>query len=76
MSAKSNGRLRLTAKHRWGANFSTVEIGKNKIRQFWTDNGITVFEYDGYKTASLRKGYGLHKVSDKSKEAFESHCVD
>ena len=64
------------AKHRWGANFSTVEIGKNKIRQFWTDNGIDVFEYGGYETAELRKGYRLHKVSDKSKEAFSSHCVD
>lgn len=64
------------AKHRWGANFSTVEVGKNKIRQFFAGNNAELFEYRGFGTAELRKSYSLHKVSNKSKEAFSSHCVD
>src|SRR5947208_3841633 len=27
-------------RHRWGANFSTLEIGKERLRQWYRDHGI------------------------------------
>jgi len=63
-------------KHRWGKFFSTVEIGKNKIRQWFDDRGIERFEYRGFKTAELRKQYGYKKTSVKSADKFSAHCSD
>jgi hypothetical protein len=64
------------AKYQWGANFSTVEIGKARIRKFFDDRDIRVTEYRGFETQELRKQYGYKKIADKSADRFESHCCD
>ena len=46
------------AKYRWGGNFSTIEVGKNMIRNFFKDKEIKIFEYRGFETAEVRKRYG------------------
>jgi hypothetical protein len=64
--------------NRWGKNFSTVEIGKTKIKDFIIDkvsrDGFYTFE--GYETQNIRKGLGLKKSSHKDYKHFNSHCVD
>ena len=50
------------AAKRWGANFSTVEIGKAKIRAFFAEQKINVTEYKGHETRELRQGFGYHKT--------------
>jgi hypothetical protein len=64
------------AKYRWGANFSTVEIGKSRIRQTFAELHITIHEYKGWKTSETRQRYGYKKGSDKAADRFESHCSD
>jgi RRXRR protein len=64
------------AAKRWGANFSTVEIGKTKIREFLVDRHVNVTEYKGHETQELRQGFGYRKTKDKSEDRFESHCSD
>jgi hypothetical protein len=64
------------ATKRWGANFSTVEIGKAKIRAFCADRTINVTEYKGHDTQELRQRFSYRKIQDKSKDCFESHCCD
>ena len=64
------------AARKWGSNFSTMEIGKQAIRQWFTDSHITVAEYQGYETQELRKAFGYRKIKDKSADRFESHCCD
>ena len=64
------------AKHKWGKNFSTIEIGKNKIKKFIKSFGIEIFEYKGYETKGLREKYNYRKISNKYKDCFESHCCD
>lgn len=63
------------AKHKKGKNFSTVEIGKNKIREFIRERA-KLFEFKGYETKELREKYGYQKISDKSSDSFESHNCD
>ena len=63
-------------KHKWGANFSTVEIGKALIRRVFADLQITLHEYQGWETSETRKRYGYNKGSDKSADRFEAHCSD
>lgn len=60
----------------WGANFSTVEIGKAKVRGFLEGHGATVFTFQGHETKAIREGYGYRKTSDKSADKFEAHCSD
>lgn len=64
------------AKYRWGANFSTVEIGKQRLRGFFAERGAEVFDYRGWETKGLREYYGYHKSSDKSADVFTAHCSD
>jgi hypothetical protein len=64
------------AKHKWGKNFSTIEIGKTKIKEVISSFGIKIFEYKGWETKELREQYGYKKISSKSKDCFESHCCD
>jgi hypothetical protein len=63
------------SKHKWGKNFSTIEIGKNKIRQF-IRSIAKLYEYKGYETKELREQFGYKKISDKGKNCFESHNCD
>ena len=63
---------------KWGKNFSTIEVGKQKIFNYirsivGTENLIL---FNGYDTQEFRKRNGLHKSSDKSSKQFYSHCVD
>jgi hypothetical protein len=64
------------AMKRWGGNFSTVEIGKARIRGFFADRRINVTEYKGYETQELRTGFGYRKMSEKAADRFEAHCCD
>jgi hypothetical protein len=64
------------AKHRWGKNFSTVEIGKIRIKKFFIDHEAKVIEYRGYEIKELREKYGYHKTSSKSADIFTAHCSD
>ena len=64
------------ARHRWGKNFSTVEIGKARIREEFASRGLEIFEFAGYQTQELRKKYGYRKTKDKSADRFETHCTD
>lgn len=63
-------------KYRWGANFSTVEIGKTRLKKFFDDRSITRFEYSGIELKELQRKYGYHKTADKSAEKVTSHCTD
>ena len=63
-------------KRRWGANFSTAEIGKNLVRAAFSALRITLHEYQGWETSAHRQRYGFGKGSDKSADRFESHCSD
>jgi hypothetical protein len=49
------------AKHRWGQHFSTAEIGKQRLRDFFQRQGAKIFEYSGWETHALRKKYGYQK---------------
>jgi hypothetical protein len=64
------------AKHRWGANFSTVEVGKRRIKSFLAAQGAQVLEFHGHETKQLRVKYGYQKTSDKSADTFTAHCSD
>lgn len=64
------------AARRWGKNFSTVEIGKQQIREALRANGAAVFEFAGHETKELREKYGYQKTSDKSADKFTAHCSD
>jgi RRXRR protein len=64
------------AAHRWGANFSTVEIGKARIRVFLADQGARVLEFPGFETQVIREKYGYRKTKEKAADRFEAHCSD
>ena len=64
------------AAHRWGANFSTVEIGKARIREFIEGRGAAVKDFRGYETKDLRAKYGYRKTRDKAADKFDAHCSD
>jgi hypothetical protein len=64
------------ARHRWGKNFSTVEIGKTRIRAFFTSQGAKVFDYEGHETKEVREKYGYRKTRIKNADEFTAHCSD
>jgi len=64
------------ARHRWGANFSTIEIGKARIRKFIQDCRAKLFEYRGFQTKELREKYGYKKTTNKAADLFTAHCCD
>jgi hypothetical protein len=63
------------SKNRNGKNFTAIERGKNKIYGF-IEKYATLHKFQGHQTQKLRKLYGYHKVRDKAKEDFRSHCSD
>jgi hypothetical protein len=63
------------AKHRWGANFSTVEIGKTLLKN-WLAERSEVYLYEGWQTQEIRKTLGYRKTSVKSADKFTAHCSD
>lgn len=64
------------AKRRWGANFSTAEIGKTRIKAFFAEHRATVYDFRGFETKDLREKYGYRKTSDKGADKFTAHCSD
>lgn len=64
------------AKHRWGKNFSTMEIGKQYLYNWIKKQGVGLKLYEGIDTFNLRNHYGYKKISTKSREIFTSHCSD
>lgn len=64
--------------YKWGKNFSTIETGKSKIKEFIINRigkeGYLPFE--GTETKKAREKIGLKKSGSKSAENFNSHCVD
>jgi RRXRR protein len=64
------------AKHKWGANFSTIEIGKARLRQFLEAQKAEVSLFRGFDTKVLREQYGYTKTRDKAADKFSSHCSD
>ena len=63
-------------KYTTGANFSTVEMGKTRLRNYFKSQGATVVEYRGFETEKIRKQYGYRKTSIKSADKFTAHCSD
>ena len=64
-------------KYRYGKNFTTLEIGKAMINNFFIEKGIKINKFQGHETQELRKKYGYHKLrSDKSRIDFRTHCSD
>ena len=63
------------SKKRYGKNFSTVEVGKQKIKD-WISKRAYLHLFSGYDTEDCRERYGYSKSGDKSSETFNSHCSD
>ena len=63
------------AKHRWGRNFSTIEVGK-RFMYDWLRSQASLTMYRGYDTQELRKEYGYKKSKKKNAEVFNAHCSD
>lgn len=61
---------------KWNKQFSPIEVGKNYFRDFVRSTLLKLYEFQGYETAEMRKGYGLKKNSKKNKKDFYTHCVD
>jgi RRXRR protein len=68
--------VRFDHRKRWGATFSTVEIGKARLRRWYEDNGINASYYQGWETKALREEYGYTKCADKGADRFSAHCTD
>jgi len=64
------------AKKRWGKNFSTVEIGKTILKNFFEGLGIRVHKYGGWETKQIRETLGYKKTKVKNAEKFTAHCSD
>ena len=62
-------------KHRWGKNFSTIEVGKKSIYN-WVKEQSLLRLYQGHDTQDLRKIYGYKKSKKKNAEVFNAHCSD
>ncbi|MFX1519021.1 MAG: RRXRR domain-containing protein [Promethearchaeota archaeon] len=65
-----------TNQRRWNSNFSPLEVGKQYFYSELEKLGLIVITMQGYETKQLREVFGLKKSANKSKVAFETHCVD
>jgi hypothetical protein len=66
-------------KYRWGSRgkaFSTMEVGKTRVKQFLDSLGVRIFEIESYETRELREKYGYRKTSTKSADIFTAHNSD
>jgi len=61
---------------RWNANFSPLEVGKQHMYSNLRKLGYDVKLMSGYETKAIRDRIGMKKSSDKSKQVFETHCLD
>ena len=64
--------------NKWGKNFSTIEVGKNIIKDFIIKEigRANLISFEGTETKKIREKLKLKKSSNKSAEIFNSHCVD
>jgi hypothetical protein len=62
----------------YGKNFSTIEIGKKKIKDYIRAKVGTgnLIQFSGMDTKEFREKHNLKKLADKSAKNFYSHCVD
>jgi hypothetical protein len=58
---------------RWNTAFSPLEVGK---QHFYSQINRQLVLRSGMETKVLREVYGLRKLKNKSKQVFETHCVD
>jgi hypothetical protein len=63
-------------KYRWGANFTTMEVGKSKIKEFFDCLCSKIFYFRGYETESFRQKYDYQKTFGKAEDKFTAHCSD
>src|SRR5205085_11465891 len=68
--------VRFDHRKRWGAYFSTVEIGKERLCRWWDAHAVNARYYQGYETKEKREEYGYRKTHDKRAEVFTAHCTD
>ena len=65
------------AKHRWGKNFSTVEIGKTRLRKsFRRHRDLRYSSLRVGRRRGFARALGYKKTSVKSAEKFSAHCSD
>jgi hypothetical protein len=64
------------AKRRWGSNFSTVEIGKQRLEEFLEALGAQMSLFRGFETKALREQFGYTKTKVKGADRFTAHCSD
>lgn len=60
----------------WNSQFSPIQVGKEHLYYLLQKLGLALHKSQGHQTADLRTRYGLKKAKSKSKESFDSHCVD
>ncbi|WP_342766573.1 RRXRR domain-containing protein [Candidatus Borrarchaeum sp.] len=60
----------------WNRNFSPLEVGKHYFYAELEKLGLILITMQGHETKQLREAFGLKKSPNKSKVAFETHCVD
>jgi len=61
---------------RWNTNFSPLEAGKQYLYSELERMGLKIVTKRGTETIQLREQFGLTKLKNKSKQVFETHCVD
>ncbi len=66
-------RIPPSTRSRWEAK---ARIGKEHLYRLLREMGLEVHLCEGWQTKALRDRYGLKKTKGKSKQSFESHCVD
>lgn len=60
----------------WNSQFSPIQVGKEHLYYLLQKLGLELHKNEGHQTAELRTRYGLKKSKSKSRQAFDSHCVD
>lgn len=61
---------------KWNLAFSPIQVGKEHLYYLLQKMGLELHKNGGYQTKELRDKFGLKKSKSKSKQSFESHCVD
>lgn len=65
-----------TGQKKWNKSFSPVQMGKEYLYTRLRQIGLRLHLIEAWRTRQLREFYGLRKTQSKSRQCFESHCVD
>ena len=65
-----------TGQKKWNKSFSPVQMGKEYLYTQLRQLGLRLHLIEAWRTKQLREDYGLRKTQSKSRQCFESHCVD